>query len=99
MERLDGNAIGGVLGEIFGTEMTLALGVCRSCGSMGRVAELHVYLRAPGIVARCANCESVLVKIVQSEQRTWLDLSGLRTIEMEATPPPADGASRPGESA
>ena len=88
MERLDGNAIGGVLMEIFGTEMTVAVGVCGSCGATGPVAEFHVYLRAPGIVVRCPGCESVLVKIVQSERRTWLDLSGLRTLALE-TPPAA----------
>jgi len=82
MERLDGNAIGGVLAQIFGREMTVAVGVCGSCGSTGQVAELHVYLRAPGIVVRCPGCESVLLKIVQSERRTWLDLSGLRTLEL-----------------
>ena len=84
MERLDGNAIGGVLAEIFGTEMTVAVGVCGSCGATGPVAELHVYLRAPGIVFLCATCESVLLKIVQSERRTWLDLSGLRTLALDA---------------
>ena len=83
MERLDGNAIGGVLAEIFGTEMTIAVGVCGSCGSTGPVAELHVYLRAPGIVVRCPGCESVLLKIVRSERRAWLDLSGLRTLELD----------------
>ena len=67
MERLDGNAIGGVLAEIFGTEMTVAVGVCGSCGATGPVAELHVYMRAPGIVVRCSTCESVLLKIVQSD--------------------------------
>jgi Family of unknown function (DUF6510) len=85
MERLDGNAIGGVLGEIFGREMTIAVGVCGSCGATGPVAELHVYLRAPGIVVRCPDCECVLLKIVQSERRTWLDLRGLRALQIDAS--------------
>ena len=91
MERLDGNAIGGVLAEIFGTEMTVAVGVCGSCGATGPVAELHVYMRAPGIVVRCSTCESVLLKIVQSERRTWLDLSGLRVVQFDlpSTGPPS----------
>jgi hypothetical protein len=83
MERLDGNAIGGVLAEIFGTEMTVAVGVCGSCGATGPVAELHVYMRAPGIVVRCKQCESVLLKIVQSDTRIWLDLTGLRTMQFD----------------
>jgi Family of unknown function (DUF6510) len=89
MERLDGNAIGGVLAEIFGTEMTVAVGVCGSCGATGPVAELHVYMRAPGIVVRCATCESVLAKIVKSDRRTWVDLSGTRSLQFDAAPPPA----------
>jgi hypothetical protein len=40
--HLDGNAIGGLLLEVFGVEMTVATGVCASCGATGPVAELHV---------------------------------------------------------
>lgn len=80
--RLDGNAIGGLLHEIFGAEMTLAAGTCDSCGATGRVGELHVYVRAPGTVVRCPSCGSVLMRIVRSETRTWLDLRGLRTLQL-----------------
>jgi len=80
--RLDGNAIGGVLHTIFGAEMTVAVGVCRSCGAAGAVAELHVYVRAPGAVVRCPKCENVLMCIVESPDRTWIDLGGLRTLEI-----------------
>ncbi len=41
---LDGNAIGGLLIEVFGTEMTTATGTCGSCGSVSQVAELAVYI-------------------------------------------------------
>jgi hypothetical protein len=36
----DGDAIGGLLIEVFGTEMTAATGTCGSRGSVSRVAEL-----------------------------------------------------------
>jgi hypothetical protein len=29
----------------------------------------------------------VLLKVVQSDRRTWLDLSGLRTLQIEKTLP------------
>jgi len=32
MDTLDGNAIGGLLHEVFGTEMTAAVGTCANCG-------------------------------------------------------------------
>ena len=82
MERLDGNAIGGELLELFGVEMTVATGVCRSCGATGIIAELHVYTRAPGTVVRCPACESVLMTIVRGRDRLWLDLGGIRSLEI-----------------
>jgi Family of unknown function (DUF6510) len=81
MERLDGNVLAGELMAIFGVEMTVATGVCDSCGRSGPVAELHVY-RAAGWVARCPGCEAVLLTIVDGPGRRWLRLAGLRTLEV-----------------
>jgi hypothetical protein len=81
--RLDGNAVGGLLGELFGREMTLARGTCDSCGTAGAVATLVVYAHAPGTVARCPACGSVLLRVVRSERRVWVDLRGLRSLELE----------------
>ena len=39
---LDGNAIGGLLQEIFGTEMTTAVGTCAACGASSQIAEAVV---------------------------------------------------------
>ncbi len=61
MDALDGNAIGGLLHEIFGTEMTTAAATCATCGTTGLVAEAVVYLRAPGTVVRCRTCTAVLM--------------------------------------
>lgn len=79
--RLDGNAIAGIALELFGRELTLATGVCGSCGAAALVAELRVYMGA-GIVVRCPSCEAVLMRIVESPRRVWLDLSGLATLEI-----------------
>jgi hypothetical protein len=81
MEALDGNAIAGLMLEIFGVEMTTATGVCSSCGAAGRVAELAVYLRAPGTVVRCRTCNSVLMVIVQARGFACMDLRGLASLE------------------
>jgi len=81
--RLDGNAVAGLLAGLFGRELTLATGVCGSCGVSSLVAELHVYVRAPGTVVRCPACEAVLLRIVEGPARTWLDLSGLATLQLQ----------------
>jgi hypothetical protein len=80
MEALDGNAIGGLLNEVFGTEMTNAVGMCGTCGTAGRLAECVVYLRAPGTVARCRNCGWVLMVFVKVRDMNCVDLRGLATL-------------------
>ena len=64
MEAVDGNAIGGLLHEVFGTEMTGAPSVCGNCGDARPVGELLVYLRAPGTVVRCPTCDNLLMVFV-----------------------------------
>ena len=80
--RLDGNAIGGLLGEIFALEMTAAVGTCNSCGAVNEVGRLHVYLHAPGTVVRCPSCDAVVMRIVRGRGRYWIDLTGTRTLEL-----------------
>ena len=53
MEPLDGNSIGGLLIDVFGADMTGAIGTCGICGDTGPLAELVVYRQAPGTVVRC----------------------------------------------
>jgi Family of unknown function (DUF6510) len=79
--RLDGNAAAGVLREVFASEMTTAMGTCGGCGAVDAVGAVHVYVSA-GIVLRCPSCESVLMRIVETETRLWVDLTGLRSLEL-----------------
>jgi hypothetical protein len=81
MNRLDGNAIAGELFDVFGEEMTTATGTCSSCGSMRPLGELAVYLQAPGVVARCSSCESVMIVIVEIRGVRCVDLHGMAAIE------------------
>ena len=81
MHTLDGNAIGGLMHEIFGTEMTAAVGTCATCGATAPMAETLVYLRAPGTVDRCRSCTSVLMVVVRKDEMNCVDLRGLETIE------------------
>ena len=77
---VDGNAIGGLLLEVFGTEMTAATGACGSCGTVGQVAELAVYRPGLGTVVRCRHCDNVLMVFVQVRGVTCVDLQGLASL-------------------
>jgi hypothetical protein len=80
MDALDGNAIGGLLLEVFGAEMTMATGTCGTCGHVSLVAELAVYQRAPGTVVRCRTCDAVLMVFVRAYGMTCVDLAGLAVL-------------------
>jgi hypothetical protein len=79
--RLDGNSIGGILESIFGRDLTQALGICGNCGAERHMGALHVY-RAAGIVARCPDCEAVILRIVEAGARTRIDLQGFATLQV-----------------
>lgn len=80
--HLDGNVLAGALSEVFTTDVTAARARCNGCGHMGRIAEAMVYPDAPGLVARCAGCDHVLVTVVDTGDRLILSLAGLSAIEL-----------------
>jgi len=81
MDALDGNAIAGLLMEVFGEDMTTTIGVCGNCGARGPVAETTVYMRAPGVVVRCRSCTAILMVFSRVREVTTVDLLGLRSLE------------------
>jgi Family of unknown function (DUF6510) len=79
---LDGNVLGGALGEVFAVDVTAAIGQCASCGTRGAMAQARVYADAPGLVARCPACGEVVMRLVRGQDRAWLDLSGISCLEL-----------------
>jgi hypothetical protein len=77
MNYLDGNAAAGELSRIFAMDVTTAEGQCAHCSAIKRFAEAHLYMHAPGVVARCAVCQHVLLRLVSVRQRVFLDLRGV----------------------
>jgi ribosomal protein S27AE len=77
MDALDGNALAGALYDAFETEMTTVTGICRNCGAPSLIAELRVYVRAPGTVARCPHCGNVMLVVVERGESTRAHLAGV----------------------
>jgi len=62
---LDGNAIAGLLAELFGgSEMTSAVRACGSCGQSHPIGEHRLY-RGAGMVLRCPGCGDVALVVVE----------------------------------
>jgi hypothetical protein len=79
---LDGNATAGALDDVFAFDATVAVTTCATCRRTHRMAELRAYLDCPGTVLRSASCGAVQVRVVRSRSRAWLDLTGVRLIEL-----------------
>ena len=83
-QYVDGNAAAGELSKIFVMDVTAAEGQCANCGATRRFAEAHLYMQGPGLVARCAVCEHMLLRLVTIHSRTLLDMGGLTYLSLEA---------------
>ena len=80
---LDGNAVAGVLQEIFALEMTATPTECANCGHEGEIGALLAFTHAPGIVLRCPACEGVMIRIVQTASAVYLDARGAVYLRLE----------------
>ena len=81
-DYLDGNAAAGELSEIFAMDVTIAEAQCAHCGAIKRFAEAHLYMQAPGVVARCAVCEHVLLRLVNVREHMFLDVRGMTYLRL-----------------
>jgi hypothetical protein len=73
---LDGNGVAGMLTEIFSAEMTAAPTECAACGKDSAMGELLAFTQAPGVILRCPACEAAMVRVVRTNQFTYLDARG-----------------------
>jgi len=80
--RLDGNAAGGMLRELFTQDMTAALGTCAGCGTTGAVALLLEYGHGMGTILRCPTCDVAVLRIVRAPGQLRVDFSGIRLLSI-----------------
>jgi hypothetical protein len=80
----DGNALAGPLADVFSVDISVTAAVCAGCSRTGAVAELHVYGRGPGLVARCPGCSEVMLRYAETPHGRWLDLRGTAVLRFSA---------------
>ena len=86
---LDGNAVAGTLAEVFVVDMTVARTTCAMCEDTRPMAELRAFVRSAGTVLRCSSCGAAQVRMVRAPDRAWLDLQGVKVLQL---PLPDGGA-------
>lgn len=78
--RLDGNAAGGALREVFAQEMTGAIATCAGCGSVSPVGALLEYGQGMGVILRCPKCDVAMMRIALTPGWVRLDASGITLL-------------------
>lgn len=79
---VDGNAVAGILYDIFAVEMTASATACTACGNQAEVGALLAFTQAPGLVLRCPACESTMLRIVETPQAIYLDARGAAYLRL-----------------
>jgi hypothetical protein len=79
---VDGNALAGLLRDVFAHDMTSARIACSGCGEAEPIGAEHAYVQAPGIVLRCRHCEGVLLVMTRGGGRYLLGFQGSRWLEI-----------------
>ena len=80
---MDGNAVAGLLREVFALEMTASPTKCAHCGMVGALGALLAFTQAPGVVLRCPGCEQVIMRIVETAEAIYLDVRGAAYLRLE----------------
>ncbi len=73
---LDGNALAGLLYELFDEEMTIAPLECAVCGRRGELGSLWAFAESPGYVLRCPGCQNVVIRMSVTPTEVFLDARG-----------------------
>ena len=82
--HLDGNAVGGLLRELFAVDMTAAHATCAACGTAGPVGALLRYGHRMGAVLRCPRCQASVLRVARTPGGHWLDITGARVVQVPA---------------
>ncbi len=81
-DKLDGNAASGVLQEIFPFEMTLVQTTCAGCNTTDTIGSMTAYMTGMGTILRCSSCDTVLIRVAHTNGRYWLDMQGVRLLQI-----------------
>lgn len=84
--RLDGNAAGGELAELFVPEMTEAAATCAGCGTRRQLGALVSYGQPMGLVLRCPQCDMAVLRVVRGPEWMRVDFTGLSFVTVRVQP-------------
>ena len=86
VERVDGNAAGGYLAEVFGRDMTIARATCAHCERAAEVADAVAEVDEAGVILLCRGCGRTLLTYLRGEDGATLVIGALRELRWSRRP-------------
>jgi hypothetical protein len=81
---VDGNALAGLLADVFAGDVTQYVGLCGGCGSSAPLAEAVVELDDVGAIVRCRTCRHTLATVLRSAEGVRFVVSALQAFTAPA---------------
>lgn len=79
--RVDGNAAGGLLLDLFGRDMTAARATCGHCEHEAVLADAVAELDDACVILLCRGCGHTLLTHLRADGRRTLTIGGLTRLE------------------
>ena len=86
--RLDGNAVGGMLAQLFAGDATRIDITCGHCGATSALGASHMYGGRMGAVLRCAKCGDVNLRASVIKGVLRLDARGAGCLSVRLAQEP-----------
>lgn len=77
---VDGNALAGLLSDVFTDDVTTIIGICGGCESQAPLAEAIVEIDEVTAIVRCRGCSHTLFTVMRDENGVRLMIASLRAL-------------------
>ncbi|GAA4356578.1 DUF6510 family protein [Microbacterium rhizosphaerae] len=77
---VDGNAVAGLLSEVFTGDATMFVGTCRRCDAVAVFAEAVVEMDDDAAIVRCRSCTHTLFTVLRDDNSVRLIIGALGEV-------------------
>lgn len=77
---VDGNAVAGMLWDVFQADVSGLIGVCGGCGTSAPVAEAVVEIDDAAAIVRCRSCTHTLFTVLREGERVRVVVGTLHEL-------------------
>lgn len=82
VRHVDGNALAGLLADVFATDMTMAVLACGHCRQTGPFAGAVVEDDGAAAIIRCRACTRTLLTVLRADGRLSLRIGTLARLDI-----------------